>query len=74
MIVLKVDQLNLGSQNQAKNIYVASPCSPIKNCGKSVQGFLSYDKQPNWDYSNIFRVSQKTWEFSDEWYIVFAIN
>ena len=61
MIVLKVDQLNLGSQNQAKNISEASPCSPIKMWGKSVQGFLSFDKQPNWDYSYIYshRVFQK---------------
>ena len=41
---IKVFPLNLESQNQAKNIPVDLPSSPIKIWGKSVQGFLSYDR------------------------------
>jgi len=49
--------LNLESQNQAKNIPVALPRSPTKVWGKSVNGFLSYDrinKQTNRDYNFIY--------------------
>ena len=42
---VKVDTLNLESQNQAKNIPVGLPSSPIKIWGKLVQGFLSYDRK-----------------------------
>ena len=42
--VIKVDQLNVESQNQAKDLPVGLPSSPIKIWGKSVQGFLSYDR------------------------------
>ena len=51
IFAIKVDLLNLESQNQAKNISVGLPISPIKIWGKSVQGFLSYDrtnKQTDW--------------------------
>ena len=58
--VIKVDPLNLESQNQAKNIPVGLPSSPIKIWGKSVQGFRSYertikqtDRQANRDYNFI---------------------
>ena len=44
MFAFKVAPLNLVSQNQAKNISVALPNSTIKILGKSVQGFLSYDR------------------------------
>ena len=40
-----VDSLNVESQNQAKNILVGLPNSPIKILGKSVQGFPSYDRK-----------------------------
>ena len=56
-----MDQLNLESQNQAKNISVGLPSSPIKIWGKSVQGFLSYDQtnkqtdtMTNRDYNFIY--------------------
>ena len=41
---IKVYPLNLESQNQAKNIPVGLSSSQIKIWGKSVQGFLSYDR------------------------------
>ena len=41
---INVDPPNLESQNQTKNISVGLPSSPIKIWGKSVQGFLSYDR------------------------------
>ena len=44
IFVIKVDSLNLESQNQAKNISVDLPSSPIKIWGKSVKRFLSYDR------------------------------
>ena len=44
MFALKVDPLNLESQNKAKNIPVILSSLPIKIWGKSVQGFLSYDR------------------------------
>ena len=54
--------LNQESQSQAKNIPVVLPSSPIKIRGKSVKGFLSYDrtnKQPdrqtNKDYIFIYK-------------------
>ena len=56
MFVIKVDPLNLESQNQVKNISVGLPSSPIKICGESDKGFLSYDrtpKQTNRDYNFI---------------------
>ena len=37
---IKVDPINLESQNQAKNIPVVLPSSPIKTWGKLVQGFI----------------------------------
>ena len=40
---LYVDPLNLESQNQAENIPLLLPSSPIKVWGRSVKGFLSYD-------------------------------
>ena len=46
---IKVNLLNLESKNQAKNIPVGLPSSPIKIWGKLVPGFLSCDrtnKQP----------------------------
>ncbi len=36
--------LNLKIRNQEKNIPVGLPSSPIKILGKSVKGFLSYDR------------------------------
>ena len=39
-----IDHLKLESQNQAKNVPGGLPSSPIKINGKSVQGFLSYDR------------------------------
>ena len=42
--LLKFDPLNLESQNRAENIPVSLSSSPIKIWGKSVQGFLSYDR------------------------------
>ena len=52
----------LKSQNQAKNIPVVLPSSPIQIWGKSVQGFMSYDqtytnKQKNKDYNFIYKSS-----------------
>ena len=44
IFLLKVDLLNLESQNQTNNIPVGLPSSPIKIWGKSVQSFLSYDR------------------------------
>ena len=41
-VAIKVDPLNLESQNQA--ISVIHPCSLIKILKKSVPGFLSYDR------------------------------
>ena len=52
-VKLKVDILNLEFQNQAKNIPVVLPRSPIKIWGKSVQGLLSYDRT-NIDYNFIY--------------------
>ena len=52
-----MDPLNLESQNQAKNIHVFLPSSPIKIGGKSSNWFLSYDrtyKQTNRDYYFIY--------------------
>ena len=43
MFAIKIDPLNLESQNQAKNILVGLPSSLIKIWGKSIQEFLSYD-------------------------------
>ena len=42
--VVNYDQLKLESQNQAKNIPMGLPSSPIKIFGKSVTGCLSYDR------------------------------
>ena len=42
--VIKVDSTNLESQNQAKNISVILLRSPIKIWGKSVTGFMIYDR------------------------------
>ena len=60
IFAIKVDPLNLESRNQAKNIPLAFPSSPIKIWGKSFQGFLSYyrtnkqtNKQTNSDYNFI---------------------
>ena len=44
MFAIKFDSLNLESQNQAKNISIGLPSSPIQIWGKSIQGFLSYDR------------------------------
>ena len=41
---IKVDPINLESQNQAKNIPVVLPSSPIKTWEKSVLECLSYDR------------------------------
>ena len=41
-----MNQLNLDSQ-QAKNIPVVLPSSPIKIWDKSVKGFMSYDQINN---------------------------
>ena len=41
---IKAEPLNLEFQNKAKNIPVGLPNSPIKICGESVKGFLSYDR------------------------------
>ena len=38
-----MDPLILESQNQAKNIALFLPSSPIKILGKSVMGYMSYD-------------------------------
>ena len=38
-----MDPLNLDSQNQANNIPVVLPSFPIE-IGKSVRGFMSYDR------------------------------
>ena len=56
-----MDSLNIKSQNQAENIPVVLPCSPIKIWGKSVKVLLSYDrtyKQTNEEYNFIYSVSQ----------------
>ena len=45
IFAIKVDPLNLESQNQTKNIPVGLSSSPIKIWDKSVQGFLSYDRK-----------------------------
>ena len=42
IFAIKVDPLNLEPLNQAKNIPVSFPSSPIR--GPSVQGFLSYEQ------------------------------
>ena len=64
MFAITVDPLNLESQNQAKNILVVLPNSPIKIRGKSVQEFLSYDrtnkktiKQTKRDYNFIYKTT-----------------
>ena len=41
---LKVNPLNLEFLNQAKNVPVVLPSSPIKIQGKSANGFISYDR------------------------------
>ena len=41
---VKVDPLNIESQNQVKNIPVVHPTSPMKIRGKSVMGCLSSDR------------------------------
>ena len=39
-----MDPLNFESENQVKNISVALSSSQIKIWGKSVKGFMSYDR------------------------------
>ena len=53
IFAIKVDLLNLESQHHAKNIHVGLLSSPIKIWGKSIQGFLSYDRT-NRDYNFIY--------------------
>ena len=45
ILAQKVDLLNVEFLNQTKSIPVGLPRSPIKIWGKSVQGFLSYDRK-----------------------------
>jgi len=44
IFAIKVDTLYLKFHNQAKNITMCLPSSPLIIWGKSVQGFLSYDR------------------------------
>ena len=55
IFVIKVNSLNLESQNQTNNIQVALRSSSIKIKGKSVKGFLSRtNKQTNRDFKFIY--------------------
>ena len=47
------DQLKLNFQNQAKNISVVHPSSPIKIWGQSVKGFTSYETNEQTDKQRI---------------------
>ncbi len=40
---IREDLFNLKLQNQAKNIPLVLPSSPIERWGKSIQGFMRYD-------------------------------
>ena len=56
---INVETLNLESQNQAKNIPVVLPISPIKNLAKSVQlgslvMIVQTNRQTNRDYNFIY--------------------
>ena len=62
IVVIEVDSLNLESWNQDKNILVGLPSSTITVGGKSVKGFLSYDRtnkqidtMTNRDYNFIYK-------------------
>ena len=45
MFTKKVNPLHLDSKHQVKNISMALPSYSIKIWGKSVKGFLSYDRK-----------------------------
>ena len=58
IFAIKVDPHNLESINPAKNITVGLQSSPTKIWGKSVKGFLSYDRtniQTNINYNFIYK-------------------
>ena len=44
IFAIKVNPIDLKLCNQAKNIPMGLPSSPIKMLGKSVQGFRNYDR------------------------------
>ena len=64
---MKVDPLNLETQNQAKNIPVVLPSSPIKIWDKSAKGFPSYDRTnkqtPRQKSKKMTEINQKYFQY-----------